>query len=595
MRRRRGNELMSDSVRKAGPVTVRAYGMSLGKRAVSPEESAAVEAKDAEAASESAVAQATEAPAGKTETASADVSAAKAEGEAPTVECAGSASMLTYDRPMADDKHYMGRAGRFAIIASAIIGSLVLIAPLVAVAFFDRPSGDDFTYALTTSQLVASGNANLFTLIQAAFQTSLSYMQTWQGLYTSAFLLALQPGIFGGQYYGIGAIVLIACTFLSCLYFTRRVEHYLLEIPPRWWIPSGMVLATFLLLCMPDVCEGLYWFNGAWNYTPFFLLALVNAGLCIRSLTTHSTPRHVVCVLLLCVLMFLTSGGDHVMAFYNLMIALGCMVIGFARRRWLQILPLLVGAFGFYLNVTAPGTAVRQGFFESPGVVKSIAVSGLYTLQSLPELLSISFILLLVALTPILWTWAGSTHRKVRARYLALFIVLSYLAIVGLNCAPYYGMGVFGEGRVRNVVWFASVVQTLMLYGYFLCLVRQRARNKGVRVDLVSKNIPSALVAVIVVACVAGIVAFGGASVGKSNALVALGDLRDGSAATFAAENDERNDILMEARGSVDLVAVPRLYAHPTTLFFTDLDNDMGDDWASAVAAYYGLVGVVYE
>lgn len=613
MPRRKGQAVMTDSSRKSGSFAVRSYGMRLGKGAKASQEASAVAPAVAAAKPQAGQADAPTVPA--TQVPSADTTAAltsaqvaelesrkQADGAQapsgdaqPAQDAAPAASApVTYNAPVAASKRQMGTAARVAIILGGILVALVLVAPLLAVSAYDRPSGDDFSYALATSQLVASGNANPITLVQTAVQTSLSYMQTWQGLYTSAFLLALQPGIFGMQYYGIGAIVLIVCTYLASLYFTRRVERSLLGLPARWWIPAGIALATFLLLCMPDVCEGIYWFNGAWNYTPFFLLALVNAGLSIRSLTVRSTVAHGFCVVGLCVLLFLTSGGDHVMAFYNLMLALGCAVIGFARRRWAQIFPLLVGAFGFYLNVTAPGTAVRQAFFVSPGIPKTIAVSALYTLQSLQDLLSVSFLLLLVILTPILWSWAGVTQRKVRGVYLVVFFVLSYLAIVGLNCAPYYGMGVFGEGRVRNVVWFASVVQALMLYGYALCVVRQRARNASVRVDLITKNIPYALVALGIVACIVGVAAFGGASMGKSNALLALNDMRNGSAAQFAQENDERDQILSEAK-STDLVAVPRLESHPVTLFFTDLDNDMGDDWASTVAAYYGLVGVVYE
>lgn len=56
---------------------------------------------------------------------------------------------------------------------------------------------------------------NTLDLLKTAYDTDKQFYLTWQGLYTSAFLLALQPGIFGERYYFIGGIGLLIFMYLT--------------------------------------------------------------------------------------------------------------------------------------------------------------------------------------------------------------------------------------------------------------------------------------------------------------------------------------------------------------------------------------------
>ena len=68
--------------------------------------------------------------------------------------------------------------------------------------------GDDYGYAYRTFR---SGRRHSFwNVIKEAFATSAEFYQKWQGLYASAVLLALEPGIFGDKYYALTGILLLA-------------------------------------------------------------------------------------------------------------------------------------------------------------------------------------------------------------------------------------------------------------------------------------------------------------------------------------------------------------------------------------------------
>ena len=80
----------------------------------------------------------------------------------------------------------------------------------VILCFFSSAYLDDYSYSIETRKIVQSGNWNIVDLIKAAIKTDITFYKTWQGLYSSAFILSLQPGIFSdGKYYGSGAIILM--------------------------------------------------------------------------------------------------------------------------------------------------------------------------------------------------------------------------------------------------------------------------------------------------------------------------------------------------------------------------------------------------
>ena len=70
---------------------------------------------------------------------------------------------------------------------------------------------------------------------------------------------------------------------------------------------------------MPSGVEGLYWFNGAYNYTFFQILWLISITILIRVIRTQN-KRNIGLIALGCFLSFMISGGNHVSAFLNIII-----------------------------------------------------------------------------------------------------------------------------------------------------------------------------------------------------------------------------------------------------------------------------------
>ena len=71
---------------------------------------------------------------------------------------------------------------------------MVFISPIVLTSLYSRPAVDDFNYAIIVHEYVKNGNWNIFGLINKAVDAVMYYYYNWQGTYTSAFVMSLQPG-----------------------------------------------------------------------------------------------------------------------------------------------------------------------------------------------------------------------------------------------------------------------------------------------------------------------------------------------------------------------------------------------------------------
>lgn len=162
---------------------------------------------------------------------------------------------------------------RFALL----IG--LLLVPVFVLAVFARPSADDYIYAARTHAVIQQYGFDLPRLLKAAWDTNVYYYQNWQGLYVSGFTLSFQPAIFGNRVYGVTLLCVLLPLFF-CLYGLARCVVLRLSAAQKRLPWALALLLTFAFIeGMPTPVEGLYWFNGAMNYLPYFSLAVLNAGL----------------------------------------------------------------------------------------------------------------------------------------------------------------------------------------------------------------------------------------------------------------------------------------------------------------------------
>ena len=476
------------------------------------------------------------------------------------------------------------------------IGMLLLLIPVFAVAVYARPSADDFIYARATHAVVQQYGADWPRLLRAALDADLNFYNTWQGLYVSGFLLALQPAIFGGQWYGLTIVLVAAMLFLASLALAGAVVHRL--APGTRGLPTFLALVfTFAVIeGMPNQVESLYWYNGAMNYLPFFALALGVIALLIgMSPGERRRPvwKKILRTVAACLFCLLIGGGHHVIILLTLML-LAFAVLWFARRRafW-PVAPLLSCLLGLFFNMSSPGTAVRMSGFSSASlpeaVFKSLILSGLSVLRWL----DLPFICLLLLLTPALWHLVRSPILKDSTfRWPWLPLAATFVLIWGMIWLPSYTMGGIGPGRLINVVWMTFLLGAIVSWAVFLGWL---ARISKAAVDRFLPRRGTALVAAALVVCMASI---GGHTVKEgldnrfATSLEAVWELANGTPQAFAAAMDEREAKLTDPAAHDVVIRTLTEDERPGLLYFSDVVPGP-DSWG--LTAYYGKESVLVE
>ena len=458
----------------------------------------------------------------------------------------------------------------YLLLGALIVASLV---PLIVIAVYSRPCLDDFSYGAEAYHYIQSGDWNILGLLKTAINVDVNYYQTWQGLYTSAFVLALQPGIFGAEFYCIGTWLLLILSFFSLVYFIKTIFKVLKIEKLHWFL--AIFLFAFLMQHMPDINQALYWFNGAWNYIPFFFLVLVNIAMCCKYIFLEQKSRYIV---LACILSFVISGGNHVTSFMNILL-LAC-ICGYSvfkdKKKWKILLPLAFAVLGFIIMYVAPGTAVRQEYFQKQGIISTIYHSFKKSLTFTDEYCSKDcFFYILSIFIIALFTFKKENFSKSSFRLSPiLIIVTAWIIMCGMLAAPYYAMGTFGEARLWDVVWMFEICSIAVFVFYSTWYVM----FKYVKSHSMSRD--TFLRVTLAVSVLVGIFWIDG------NYYEITQELKNGQSAAFAQAFDERENVVKSADSEPVVVApLPESKA----LRFADITDDVthwrNEYWES----YYGV------
>lgn len=457
-----------------------------------------------------------------------------------------------------------------------LLCAMLVVMPLFFISVYNRPSADDFSYAILTHEAVQQGGG-ILSILRAALLTDIDYYFHWQGLYTSAFLLSLQPAIFGESYYCLTAPIIFLISYLFLWGAVHIVLKHLLNTTRCFSAIWAFWITAVIFASMPGVTEGLYWFNGAMNYTPWAFADCLIIALVFEAYYLQGRRKTVI-VACTSLLAFIVSGGNHVTAFENILLLLTASVVLliFAKKKY-SLFPLACAVFGFLIMYVAPGTAIRQDCLPKATVLMTLAASLVYTFKQVNEWFNLSWLLLLLSLTPVLLEIIKKFPPNRFHRFPALELILSFGLLCAMHCVPYYASSYFGFPRLTNVVWIAFLVCSIFDYalvlGYLYTtklvdiprLQKLWTRDKWMQ--------PLALLI-----CTA--VIFCGA-----NSLTASIELMNGKAASYASEMDER---IARFRGPENTIVVPPIKNQTSILFFSDITSDP-EIWPNnSIGEYYG-------
>lgn len=468
--------------------------------------------------------------------------------------------------------------------AVIIILCAVILLPIFIVGFFARPAADDFSYSFLTHAAAQSGN--IFSLLKAAWETNINFYNSWQGLYTSAFLLSLQPGIFGEKFYAFASLIVILFSYLPLLWASHIVNKHFFKRPFIFSVSLSLIIFTMLVIWLPDINDGIYWFNGAMNYTPWAFVNICSLCLLLDIYTEKSKNKKIFYIAVCTILAFLTSGGNHVTAFANILLLFSALLIALAKKRFYPAFPFIAACIGFIIMFKAPGTAVRQAYFESPGVIKTITATILHVHQLASEWFSIKWLIGLVILTPIAIEFGNKNKEKLSKLspiHIILAVLMSAAVIYGMFCVPYYAMKGFGMGRVTNVIWITF--NFLSWFIYFLTVGMLVAKDYINSSKIISGKHSKALrFGVITVGICCMVIIFEHSLASWS--VKAASELIHGIPQGYAQEMDERTAMYKDP--SLYEIYVEPIKHKSELLYSTDVGTNANEWPNDSISAYYG-------
>lgn len=488
----------------------------------------------------------------------------------------------------------------FRFMAIFLTGSYVMsLIPILWIARYNYPSADDYTNG-SSCYHVWEESHSLFRVIGEAASRMVNEWFEWRGCFTSSFLSALTPNIFGEKWYFLTTWLVLGMLSISVVYLFRMIFSRMFGAD-RYMSHCISMLTLFVTVqCMgnQERVEAFFWYSGAINYVFVHGVSLLYLGLLI-SLSVNKEKKRKGTVAAASVLGFLAGGGNQ-MTMLNVAIILSVVVAFITiQRKWknYKLLGLPIGMFylGFVLAVIAPGNFVRAASAAGMNPVKAIMVSFYDCLDlALSEWTAWPLLLTVLIMVPVFWHMAGKTDFLFP--YPGIMALFGYCLVSAMFTPPLYAVGNIEAGRLRALAFIMYVMVLVLCTGYVVGWIRKRYEGRCRKIsEADSQNSSRAERSLYVLGCMAFFL-FGSALTiipephyyTFSSAVI---DLANGNGQAYGAEQEKRTAVYLSRPEGI--VEVEEIETQPALLFFSDITED-AQDWTNrGVARFYDLEGVV--
>lgn len=479
-----------------------------------------------------------------------------------------------------------------------LAGVLLSFIPLLFISKYNHMSADDYSYGLKTHKAWEETHSIGETIKAAGEQVADSY-ESWQGTFTSIFLMALQPGVFGEQYYWIGAVFLILLYGVSFYIFGHVMLTKLLHAEKY---QAGIVTLIMLLLCtqwLQAPVQAFYFYNAGVHY--IFMFAMLLFALCLQVLLAAGTKKRAWCAAGGAVLGFLIGGGNYVTAFLYLLLFITILSVSVllqykdrekSRNIGWQILPVLLFLCSFFISVIAPGNFHRGDKFEDVSPMKAIGLSFQYSMEGCNIWMTLSIVCIFLLLLPLVAGMVKKTSFSFPLPGLA--VIYAYCLFAAMYAPTCYALGFPGAGRCRNIYRIVYYMMLLFDLIYVTGYIKYKIVSGGLleaarKAAEFFKNhiwLPFTLITagflLLTVLC---------DDWNSYTTLSAVKSVYQKEAQLYHVQSLEREALLKTTEEKN--VEVMTTTAHPKLLFFDDITPDHKDWRNQYMAKWYGKKKVI--
>lgn len=244
------------------------------------------------------------------------------------------------------------------------------------------------------------------------------------------------------------------------------------------------VSAIMLVELMYNAQQGFYWYNGGVHYVGMHSFCMLLAAGCIRLLKAKNMAGKIF-LMLWTVLGALLVGGSNYVTSLQAGVLLASIVgaaciFGKNRKKVFWLVPAIVMyAICFYLNVSAPGNAVRASAYTGWGMnpVQAILQSFVEAAKLIGRYTEWMGLALLVLMAPVIWQMVGKC--KFTFRLPGLLLAWSVCMYATGFTTSLFTLGNAGLARVWNVARMTYQILLIVNEIYWLGWLHGVLEKKG--------------------------------------------------------------------------------------------------------------------
>lgn len=454
---------------------------------------------------------------------------------------------------------------------------IISIIPLLKLSVYSHACADDFTYGSLPHSIWNSSHS-LFQTILSACTVVKNFYYSWQGTFSSMFLMALTPVVFGEQFYFITPYIMIIVITLSHFTLLHVVLVKLLNSDTFTWYLISSIVCFILIQSIHSPVNAFYWYNGSVHYIFMHGCFILLLAFTMQINLTNSIWKKLIFTILSTLFSLICGGANYITALLGLVCLSSLALLNLLKRKnfiWITF-PVIVYIISFYINISAPGNFIRQEHFNQLGPFQAIIKSFLAIIKYMPKWITPSIILLMVLLVPTIWNLVAKSSFSFRFPLLSLAFSLCLIAC--MFTPNYYSISHVGPARVFNIIkmWFLLLLIFNEIYfiGWF-CK----------HFSLSSKQMPHFISFYIIIIVLLLIQFKMTPTIQKQySSYAAYVSLKTGEAHQYDFEYSERLDELLSPK--TKLVLKP-FSVKPRLLYFDDITEDPLNWKNTSTAAWY--------
>lgn len=382
----------------------------------------------------------------------------------------------------------------FYIILICFILSVI---PLYIIGMYAHPSVDDYYYGTETVQ-VWNETHSFASVVKCSFDEMINTYNIWQGNFSAIFLMRLQPGIFGEQYYFFAPLILLSAYMGFSIFFFYTALKKIFKADGYLAATVGICLTFVSMQLCATPSDSFYWYNGAIYYTFFYSLMLFLFALLIRMRTAKAAGT-IILTAISSLSAFLIGGSNYAAALFMciiLALSAGAAIYFVILRKNKVIRPYHMAAYiivtlaamaGLFISMAAPGNALRQqSVGGSTGIVKTFVYTFAFGGYSIAKVLNAPCLIFFICMIPVFYRIArrsGFTYR-----YPLLVAVFTFGLYCSMGTPVFYAQGLRMPYRMMNIIFFAAYVLITFNLIYFLGWINNKYEKYSNEGDSYNKN-----------------------------------------------------------------------------------------------------------